>query len=167
MAHSTSFTCATCGERHADTRNFFYDSPYQYKQLSAEDRAESFLNSDICHIRPDDYFVRGCLDIPVHGQDEPYTLGLWVSLSKANFDRYLKHGDESPDEGPYFGWLCNKVPGYAAETLNLKTSVYFRTGGIRPLIVVNPGEHPLAEDQRNGISPEALERLLEASWHRD
>jgi hypothetical protein len=112
-----------------------------------------------------DYFVRGCLDIPVHGQSEPFSLGLWVSLSKANFDRYLVDiEDPSAEEGPYFGWLCNRLPGYP-ETLNLKTHVYFRGGDCRPRIVVQPTEHPLAADQHNGITPDALQRFVEANLH--
>ena len=84
----------------------------------------------------------------------------------ARFDRYVATlGRSSPPEGPYFGWLSNSVPGYP-ETLNLKTHVRFRENMLRPTIELEPTEHPLAVHQRGGISPEALQAIVEAGLHR-
>lgn len=165
VGYSDSFICATCGETHRGIPALFSAAPHHYNQLSADERAASFLNEDICVILQQDFFVRGTLEIPVHGQDEPYTLGLWVSLSKPNFDRYIETFDDSPDEGPFFGWLCNVIPGYP-DTLLLKTNVFFRSGGIRPRIELQPTDHPLASAQRDGISMDALRQLIEANLHR-
>ena len=50
---------------------------------------------------------RGCIEIPVHGADEPFVWGVWVSLSEASFSQYLDSYDEPRRAhlGPFFGWL--------------------------------------------------------------
>jgi hypothetical protein len=109
---------------------------------------------------------RGCLDIPVDEQNEPFVWGVWVSLSKVNFDRYVASiGKPSTGEGPYFGWLCSRLPGYP-ETLHLKTNVYFRAGHLRPSTEVEPTDHPLAIDLRSGISQEGLRQVTQAHLHK-
>ena len=47
-----------------------------------------FLTSDTCVIDDEHLFVRGCLEIPVHGSDDPFVWGVWVSLSEPNFFRF-------------------------------------------------------------------------------
>ena len=51
--------------------------------------------------------MRGCIEIPVHGADEPFVWGVWVSLSEASFSQYLDSYDEPRRAhlGPFFGWL--------------------------------------------------------------
>jgi hypothetical protein len=53
-----------------------------------------------------------------------------------------------------FGWFSNQVPGYP-DTLNLKCDVSPRDDGMRPLITLEPTDHPLAVQQREGISFES------------
>lgn len=50
-----------------------------------------------------------------------------------------------------FGWLSTELPIYP-DTINLKTNVHMRAVGIRPLIELEPTNHPLAMEQRNGIT---------------
>jgi hypothetical protein len=70
-----------------------------------------------------------------------------------------------PDgEGPYFGWFCNNLPGYP-ETLNLKTQVYLQKGGKRPLIKLEPTDHPLSVHQREGIPLSDLMGILGDRLH--
>lgn len=166
MADSNSFICATCGETHDGVPGLSFAAPFHYRQLSPDEQASSaFLNDDICSIADEDFFVRGCLEIPVHGQDEPFIWGVWVSLSKPNFDRYVETlGKDSPAEGPYFGWLCSRLPGYP-DTLHLKARVHFRTQHLRPRVEVEPTDHPLAVHQRNGLSTDALREIVEVNLH--
>ena len=167
MADSNSFVCATCGETHEGIPGLSFDAPFHYNQMSPDERsASAFLNTDVCSIAGEDFFVRGCLEIPVHGQEEPFIWGVWVSLSKSNFDRYVETiGTSALGEGPHFGWLCSRLPGYP-DTLHLKTNVHFRAGGLRPLVEVEPTDHPLAVDQRDGMSAEAIRRIVEANLHQ-
>jgi len=88
-----------------------------------------------------------------------------VSLSETNFQRYRETLRRPADaSGPYFGWFCNRLPGYP-DTLGLKSHVHFRPANLRPLIELEQTEHPLAIDQRQGMSSEALERIVQANVH--
>ena len=35
------------------------------------------LSSDVCVVDGKYFFVRGCIEIPVHGADEPFVWGVW------------------------------------------------------------------------------------------
>ncbi|HXN55442.1 MAG TPA: DUF2199 domain-containing protein [Myxococcales bacterium] len=54
-------------------------------------------------------------------------------------------------KGPYFGWFMNYLPGYPS-TLWLKTRAHLRPAPLRPVLELEPTDHPLALEQRNGIS---------------
>jgi hypothetical protein len=58
------------------------------------------------------FFFRACLEIPIENTDERFLWGLWVSVSKENFGRYLDTFDEAKPTGRYFSWLGNNLPGY-------------------------------------------------------
>jgi hypothetical protein len=53
---------------------------------------------------------------------------------------------------PTSGWLVNHIHYYREETFLLRTRVHFRRGDQRPTIELEPTDHPLAVDQRTGIS---------------
>jgi hypothetical protein len=162
----SSFTCGTCGQRHDGLPSLSFEAPHHYQQMPAEARGSAFLNADICAIADEDFFVRGTIEIPVHGQTEPFIWGAWVSLSRPNFERYVASlKEDSHDEGPFFGWLCNRLPGYH-DTLHLKTNVFFRAGNVRPRIEVEPTEHRLAVHQRDGMSERELHDIVQANFHR-
>jgi hypothetical protein len=167
MEDTFTFECATCGERHTGMPDLAFDSPMHYHELSADDKARNaVLTADTCVIANRDYFVRGCVEIPRSGHNQPFAWGAWVSLSQKNFDRYVELL-EKPDrqvEGPYFGWFCNRLPGYP-DTFQLRTNVYFRPYPLRPRIELEPTDHPLAVEQRVGVSDDRLRELLEANGH--
>ena len=147
--------------------SFSADAPYWYDVIAPEElewRAE--LTSDQCVIDDEHYFVRGVLEIPVADGSEPLTWGVWVSLSRKNFERMSElwetPGRES--EPPYFGWLSTALPCYP-DTLSLKTHVHTRPVGLRPLIELEPTEHPLAVEQRNGITMARVKEIVECVLH--
>jgi Uncharacterized protein conserved in bacteria (DUF2199) len=53
--------------------------------------------------------------------------------------------------GPFFGWLSVKLPLYPS-TENLRTRVHLRDDGVHPYIELEPTDHPLAVEHRNGIA---------------
>jgi len=134
--------------------SFGAGAPYWYYEIEPtelENRVE--LSSDQCVIDSEYYFVRGCLNIPIIDGVDPFVWGVWVSLSADNFLR-MSEVWESPTrqtEPPYFGWLSTTLPGYP-DTLNLKTNVHTQPVGTRPLVELEPTDHPLAIDQRTGIT---------------
>ena len=91
--------------------------------------------------------------------------GVWVSLSQNNFERYRETYDEPVETDEYFGWLCNRLPFYS-DTLNLKTLVHPRSGGIRPYLNLEPTEHPLSIDFSNGISINRAQEIAEHAMHQ-
>src|SRR5262245_22238051 len=115
MSEKFSFRCASCSQVHAGTPDLAYDAPLHYYQIPESERSKRcVLTSDTCVIDGEDRFVRACLEIPIRGHSEVFVWGVWVSLSERSFDRYeeLYESTERVEEGPFFGWLCNRLPGY-------------------------------------------------------
>lgn len=163
------YKCATCGEIHEGLPDVGFDAPLYYQQLSeAERRRTALLTEDLCAIADRDFFVRGCLGIPVRGHDHTFAWGVWVSLSQANFTRYARffREDPPPGEGPYYGWISNRIPPYP-ETLKLKAAVHLRPGGARPWLELEPTDHPLAIHQREGIELEELLGIIGERLHHN
>lgn len=66
--------------------------------------------------------------------------------------------------GPFFGWLNASLRPYP-ETANLKIMVHLRNNGIRPAIEIEPTDHPLAVEQREGISADRLAEIYRIIVH--
>jgi len=162
------FKCSTCGRWHDELpMSFGADAPYWYDIIAPEERSSrAELGSDQCIIDGEHFFVRGCLEIPIIDATEPFTWGVWVSLSEQNFGRMseLWDTDGRDREPPYFGWLSTALPCYP-ETLNLKTHVYTRSVGQRPRIELEPTDHPLALEQRSGITMARVRELVQCVLH--
>jgi hypothetical protein len=124
------------------------------------------LGSDDCVIDGNEFFVRGCIEIRVHGEDDPLSWGVWVSLSEASYKQWADsfHLKKRSHLGPFFGWLNAWLKPYP-ETMNLKTRVHLRDDGVRPYIELEPTEHPLAVEQRNGISVQRVTEIYEQMVH--
>jgi hypothetical protein len=164
---SFRFHCSSCGETHEGMPTFSADAPLNYYAIPESERSKRCqLSSDDCVIDEQEYYVRGCIEIPVHGTDEPFVWGVWVSLSEASFkawaDAYsLKTRSHI---GSFFGWLSAAIQPYP-DTISLKTRVHLRDNGIRPLIELEPTDHPLAIEQREGISPERVAEIYALLVH--
>lgn len=161
----TTFRCVTCGEEHdLSDLSFGVGWPAQWELLRPEERAASILTPDQCVIRAEaaeHFFLRACLEIPTRGQERPFSWGVWVSLSERSFDEVCDHWDDPGRTalGPHFGWLCTAIPGYP-DTMFLRTHVHQRAPGLRPLVELEPTDHPLSVHQREGIGLEALRDLV-------
>lgn len=53
----------------------------------------------------------------------------------------------------------------AVETLNLKTEVHTDEVGARPHVILEPTDHPLAVEQRTGITVERVQKIAELVLH--
>jgi hypothetical protein len=159
--------CRGCGQRH-EGLPFSYGAQapaYWRDELSGD--AGSVLDDETCIIQAQHYFVRARLVIPVVDADEDFEWGVWVSLSGANFrrtvDLWTTPGREP--EPAHFGWLSTQLPAYPAETLNLKTEVHNDQVGTRPHVFLEPTDHPLAVEQRTGITVERVQQIAELVLH--
>jgi hypothetical protein len=54
-----------------------------------------------------------------------------------------------------------------SDTFNLRTRVHLRDDGLRPFIELEPTDHPLAIEQREGISIERVADLYTQMIHHD
>lgn len=146
-----SFRCHVCGKTHKGLPDIGADRPDHWWGVPEEEREQGVkLTSDTCII-DDDYFIRGVILIPVHERRQPFGFGVWVSQKRENFYTYLDNF-ESDQIGPFFGWLCTNIRYYPVDTQQLKTMAHFRGGKLRPTIELEPTDHPLAVDQREGIT---------------
>jgi len=147
-----AYKCSICGETHEGLPDMGHDKPYYWHTIPAEEReSRAWLTEDACVIDDEDFFIRGVLLIPVHDYDRDFGFGVWVSQKQENFMRYLDEPDSS-EIGPYFGWLSSEINYYEESTLSLQTMAHFSGDGKRPTIELEPTDHPLAVDQREGIT---------------
>jgi hypothetical protein len=151
-ARATPYRCATCGQFHHDLPDIGAEKPDSWWGVPEAERGRRVqLTPDTCVIDDEDFFIRGVIDIPIRDYHRPFGFGVWVSQKRENFHTYLKNFDTDAI-GPFFGWLCTRIAYYPETTLHLKTMAHFRSGGLRPRIEVEPTDHPLAVDQRAGIT---------------
>ena len=164
-----AWTCACCGKQFSTLPlDFAAHAPDYWFEIPAEEReARAVLTPDLCTIDGEHHFIRGCLEVPVIGTEENLVFGVWASLSEASMRRAAELWDAEviENEPPRFGWLSTNIRVYP-RTLELKTAVHFRGGGLRPRIEVEPTEHPLAVEQRNGITVERVQEIVAALMHR-
>ena len=158
-----TYTCACCGETFTGSPSrAFLKPPFYFDVPEAEREARITIDSDLCHIRGetedcDIFAIRVTLDIPIHGEDDPFTWGVWVTQSRANFERYRDSAGADRSSVTTFGWLPVVMPHYDRASTdgpfeNLACDVHWGAEGLRPKIVLHESDHPLYLDQRDGIS---------------
>jgi hypothetical protein len=164
------YYCATCGEYHpGPPLSYSVEAPYQWFAIPQEEREiRAELTSDQCIIDGQHFFVRGQLELPIVDHLAPFVWGAWFSLSEENLRRAtgLWEQEERENEPPYFGWLCTALPGYPS-TLNLKTMLQTLPVGDRPFVEVEPIDHPLAVEQRSGITMNRVREIAEIVLHQE
>jgi hypothetical protein len=144
-------------------------APYYYYTVPEPERTRRcILTSDLCSIDNEDFFIRGCLEIPLIGQDRNFVYGVWMSVSRKNYDRYVEVFDDPTQSriGPFVGWFSSMLPGYP-DTLHLKVRAHLRDERTRPAFELEPTNHPLALEQRNGITLGRLQEIYETNMHAD
>lgn len=164
------YRCRTCGAWYEERLTCFAaERPAVLSDFSdSELRRRVERSSDQCILDGKHFFVLGNLDVPIRGSSEVLRWTVWSTLSEVNFERasdlWSTAGRES--EPAYFGWLSNQVPGYPS-SINIKATVQTEPVGIRPKIRVVEENHPLFEDQVEGISAERVDELIHAALHED
>ncbi|WP_226469906.1 DUF2199 domain-containing protein [Luteimonas panaciterrae] len=148
-----NWICATCGkEEDGLPLCFGAEAPWRLLVPESEFASRVDLTGDQCVVDEKAFFIRGHIEIPIHGQPESLAFSVWSSLSEKSFlhmsDRWVS--EDRGSDAPYFGWLSSSIPAYP-DTLNLKLSVQSRDPGLVPLFTVKSAEHPLWLDQQHGI----------------
>ena len=160
-----AWTCKCCGKQFSTLPlDFGMRAPDHWFDIPEGGReTRSKLTSDVCVIDDKDKFVRGCLEVPIIDYDHIFVWGVWVSLSAKSFDRVheLWNAEIIENEPPMFGWLCNNISIYPS-TMFLKTDLYLRSGNARSRIELEPTDHPLAVEQRAGITLDRVQEIVAA-----
>ena len=165
------FRCGECGEVHHGSPSFSYPWPPQVDSIPDEEQdARVFLTTDLCVIDDEEFYIRALLEIPIHGVEDPFLWGIWVTQSEENFFRYQETYDDDQTGDGGFGWLPVTMPGYHiagdAESYEmLGSDVYWQKQGERPIVVPHACDHPLYHDVKNGISRERAEELAALAMH--
>lgn len=163
-----TWTCRCCGKTF-DTlpMDYGFTAPRNWFGLpEAERRTRATLTDDVCIIDETEHHVRGCLEIPVTDTSETLIWGVWVSVSKESY-RYIVDRWTSPipeDEPPRFGWLCTWINGYP-EPHQIRCHVFLRSGNLRPRIVLESTDYPLAVEQHSGITLDRVKEIAARAVH--
>ncbi len=166
-----AWRCSTCGELHEDVPlSFAADYPDIYANMSPQDRAErTIIGSDQCVIDEEQFYIRGCMELPVHDSEEVFLWGLWALVWKEDYWEIAESWEERGREekrGPFKGRLANSLKQhYSPDTFNLKITVKIQPVGARPLFMVEEIDHPLAIAQRNGMSRNEVNALVSSIMH--
>jgi len=164
-----AWTCACCGKQYSTLPlDFGADAPDYWYGLPPDERdVRATLTPDLCTIDGEHRFIRGCLELPILGTREKLVFGAWVWLSESSMQRAMElwGAEVVDDEPPRFGWLSTNIRVYP-RTLELKTAVQFRSRGLRPLVQVEPTDHPLAVEQQQGVTMVRVQEIVAALMHR-
>ena len=151
------YHCGTCGQTHDGLPDLGFRWPDPYFDVPEAERVARVKgNTDTCAIDNEAFYIRGVILMPVVGTSDHFGLGVWVSQKRENFQTYLDNYD-TPEIGPFFGWLSNSIPFYQPDTWALKTRAHFQGRNQRPLIELAPCDHPLYLDYSQGVT-------LERAW---
>jgi hypothetical protein len=160
-----SYVCSVCGAEHDGLPALTFKSPDYWHALDEENRANGRCDSDVCVTRtPEEhFFVRCALVLPIkNGPERTLEFGVWSTLSRDNFMRYAETFNDADQSklGPMFGWLSNEIAGDFAGAANLKCHIHPQDDRQRPIVELEPTNHPLALAQRDGITFEYAQHLV-------
>lgn len=162
-----SWKCQICDEEHGDLPDCFAIAA-PWPSFVPEDEFDSrvALTEDLCVVDEEHFFVRGHIEIPIHGREQPLSFSVWASLSGVSFTHLCDRWNEADRDAdpPYFGWLCSPIFVYPS-TIHLKLSVQSRPPGFTPLFTVEPTGHRLAIDQHQGITEDRWRQIVHQIIH--
>jgi hypothetical protein len=161
------FGCRVCGERHVLPLSYSVKAPLAVGAIPAEEFDQRVvITPDQCVIDGKDFYLRGRVLVPVIGLAEPFVWGIWAEVSPKNFVRtnelWVVEGREREPAFP--GWLNTQLPVFG-DTYNLELSVQTQPVGQRPQFTVIDQDHPLAVEQREGITMERVEEIAVRMLH--
>jgi hypothetical protein len=151
-----SYVCSCCGLEHSGLPlSFAADFPDPYANLNKEDRdARALIASDQCIIDHEQFYIRGCIELPIRNSTEIFLLGVWASVHEKDYDEIEQHWESDGRErkiGPYKGRLANSLSLYP-ETLNLKLEIKIQPVGTRPRFFLEDTEHAMTVEQKTGLA---------------
>jgi hypothetical protein len=168
MTQQNGFQCSICGLWHEVLPlSYSVKAPLAVTGIPEEELLRRVVFSkDQCIVDERSFYLRGRIPVPIHGQDQPFIWGVWASVSQNDFIRthelWNTTGREA--EPAFLGRLNTQIPLYG-DTLNLAVRVRTQAVGRRPHFEVLDPAHPLAIEQRDGISMDRIRQIAEQILH--
>jgi hypothetical protein len=165
---AAGYHCPVCGEHHAPLPlSFSAKAPAAVSAIALAERDSRVqITADQCVIDQRRYFLRGRILVPLHEVPEPFIWGVWAEIGAADFYRahqqWTVAGRETEPAFP--GELATEIPFYAG-TLRLRLEVQTQPVGQRPQITLADALHPLAAEQREGMSLDRVKGIAAAVRH--
>jgi hypothetical protein len=157
-----TYTCSSCSELHEGLPDFACSAPAYWDP--EEEAPHSWLTSDLCRIGGH-FFIRCVLRMQITGVADSFGWGIWLSQSEANFLRYLD-GKAPPEGTATFGYVANRLEMYP-DTLSMHAIAVSQGPDIRPVVELQPCDHPLYEDWKLGIPVDRAVALVRKILHRE
>jgi len=107
------------------------------------------------------YYIRGVLIVPVHDTGGIFAWGLWVRVSREDFERYQALWTvDGSNEPPFSGHLSvEDKPGYEGLDGH-EVLVQLRTASERPAFRLAESDHRLSREQREGMTLHQVQEML-------
>lgn len=166
----SGFDCSVCGQHHDVLPLSYSVKAPRAASLIPPDEIEQrvVITPDQCVIDGKDFYLRGRIVIPILDYDEPFIWGVWAEISPKNFigtiELWQAQGREAEPQFP--GWIDTEIPLFG-DTINLLVDVQTQRVGRRPHFTVADREHPLAVEQRHGISLLRVQQIGELILHAE
>jgi hypothetical protein len=163
-----SWVCSVCGEPHDERLlDIRMSLPDVVHVLDEEDRGrDAWISDDFVALADGRRFVRGLLQIPIPELETRFGYGLWVEANAADWDRLFEHWYDPEQAGfpAVDGALANELDPYGP-TLGLRVCLQPTSADTLPDVAVVEADHPLARDQRAGITVGRAEELAAMVLH--
>jgi hypothetical protein len=162
------FVCSVCGEFHPermlDIRAGLPDAIHELNE--AERGRRAWISDDFAVLDETHFYVRGLLEIPIPELESRFGYGVWLEVEQHDFAELLEHwtDPEQSEFAPTPGLIANELEPYIA-TNGLRALLQPVSADLLPLVEVLDSAHPLALDQRHGISGPESDRLAAAVLH--
>lgn len=169
------FLCEECGETHTDL-SFSFALPalitgWSQEELENRVHFNDRPKTDLIVVDDKHFFIRCILEIPIRKSEECMTFGVWQTLSEENFFKYQSaYFSDDRANTETFSWHTPRISEYLWEDENchlisLGSTLLWRAPPLRPLVFINECDHPLYEDQKNGISQKKALKIASDCVH--
>ena len=163
------YRCSHCGQVHAGPAfSHEIEAPDRWWQISEFKRGEGELDEELCVVDNREFFIKGNLWISVRDGEQEFNWTVWASISREDFERSVELWDFAGREmePAYPGRLANELALYP-DSLGLEVKVHTLSVGERPMVALQPTEHPLGLEQRNGVRLARVREIGEFVLHAE
>lgn len=146
--------CRQCSLDHPiETLELAFRRPDAVARLTPAAREQRVQGSnDWCVLDGQRFFLRGLLPLALQDADQTYCIGVWVEIEPASFERICDlWATDGRNEAPFAAQLANTIQGLP-DTLGLHARLQLSEPGQRPCLYLADSNHPLAREQREGIT---------------